>query len=332
MIKKIIYFIFLLLYLCSCKNKTDIPLNLKNANIDELSFDDFSKWLNASKKHFLKYGKNEEFIEFLAEKNASSQIYSSYLNFVISTIYWELNQKETALSYILETKEDCYDMIYENQKIGYIIALKVVNSEADFYLKEKMYKLLLDKYKESIDIPYVMNELAKLYKGNLDIKKAIAVMEDIIELSNKNKNVEENVNLAEIKEEIDFFYSKKNWIYKDLQKLIIAIKKAVLKKDADLLYSYASKKDFKIILSQNENDKNWSYFDLGIEYRFSDRIIFSGKLEDFSNDKEAFLKTENWDFPQMSTWYLYFKKIYYPYDEKIDGGWEWKGIYFGNYF
>ena len=48
------------------------------------------------------------------------------------------------------------------------------------------------------------------------------------------------------------------------------------------------------------------------------------------NENEAFLKTKNWNFQLLRTWYLYFKKVDYPYDKNVNGCWEWAGIYFGD--
>ncbi|HOV14291.1 MAG TPA: hypothetical protein PK771_08415 [Spirochaetota bacterium] len=333
MLKKV-FFLFIILFLFfSCKVESTNEQKEDIIDVDSFSFDELKTSIERSKQNYIDENRFSELIDYLSILSYKSKLYSSYINFIISDLYWNTDYlKEIALYYMVKIDNSAYNIIYNDQKIGYIIALRIINSNANFLLKEKMYNLLLNEFNDLIDIPYTLSELAKLYKSQLDMKSAVIVMQNIVDLSNKSKNIEENINLTEIKDEIDFFYSKKQWIYRDLSKLIENIKQSIIEKNLYKLYQFASKNGFKIILSQNEKDQSWGFFDIGIQYRFSDYIIFSNKLEDFSSDKEAFLKTENWDFPQMSTWYFYFKKVDYPYDDKIDGGWEWKGIYFGDYF
>jgi hypothetical protein len=58
------------------------------------------------------------------------------------------------------------------------------------------------------------------------------------------------------------------------------------------------------------------------------RIYFEDKLDKDSNSREAYLKTWGWT-QHITTWYLYFRKIYFPADPEIHGRWEWAGIYYG---
>ena len=74
----------------------------------------------------------------------------------------------------------------------------------------------------------------------------------------------------------------------------------------------------------------WNYRQLEIQNKWVSRINFSNKLEAFSNNDEAYLKTSNWAFIEMRTWYFYFKRVKYPYDTRVNNGWEWAGIYLGN--
>jgi len=60
------------------------------------------------------------------------------------------------------------------------------------------------------------------------------------------------------------------------------------------------------------------------------RIHYANKLDASSNSTEAFLRT--WGWAQISTWYLYFRKIYFPSDPEIHGRWEWAGVYYGEKF
>ena len=96
------------------------------------------------------------------------------------------------------------------------------------------------------------------------------------------------------------------------------------------MYACIPDRGFRIKCFQRNSGINWTLNELQIQKRWTNRIIFADKSEEFSNDSEVYLKTTNWNFPNMRTWYLYFKRIDYPYDNNINRGWEWSGVYFGN--
>ena len=204
--------------------------------------------------------------------------------------------------------------------------------DINFKDKEYMYNLLLKKYSDLIDIPYTSYELAKLYKKELKMDKAIPILQGIINFVNSSKNIEDSVNITEIKQEIDFYYMNKNWIYEDLEELINNIKYAIMTKNVYLLQNYVSKKNFSCTIYNKTSSKGLGFNELGIDRFWNSNIVFSSKLEDISNEDEAFLKTFNWQFSQLTTWNFYFKRVYYPYNPTIDRGWEWAGIIFGDMF
>jgi hypothetical protein len=57
-------------------------------------------------------------------------------------------------------------------------------------------------------------------------------------------------------------------------------------------------------------------------------VHIDADLAPFSNDREAYLKTTDWNF-RPPTWYLYFRKADFPANPDVNGQWEWAGIYFG---
>ena len=78
------------------------------------------------------------------------------------------------------------------------------------------------------------------------------------------------------------------------------------------------------------DNANLSIFSLSY-FMQGNRIRYADKLDDSSNSTEAFLRTWGWH-QYLSTWYLYFRKIYFPADPEIHGRWEWAGIYYGEKF
>jgi len=340
-------FIFLIL-LASCfnndnyenpysfsKNSNKIFLNLKmqKSNIDNI--DNYIEWTKQTEKLFLDNNKNIELIQFFGESIVGEEniFYKSYLSFVISEYYWQKGSKEAALYYMLCVDRDAYSIQYDFKPIGYYIAKRVISCNTPYEIKEKMYDVLLTEYKDIIDVPYVLLELSDLYKENFDMNKAVIVMKKIISIyTSDSYEGESSINISKINNEINFYYSKKDWIYQDLGVLIDNIKDAIMKKDKKLLYKYVSKSSFQVRVFQKLHQQSWSFYDIKIHKRWNNRIVFADQLEEFSSTTEAYLRSKNWNFPLLRTWYFYFKKVDYPYETDIHGGWEWAGIYFGNPF
>ena len=157
-------------------------------------------------------------------------------------------------------------------------------------------------------------------------------MKRLINISKGYDYIDENINLRKIRNEIYFYNSNKNWIFQDLETLIESIKNAVKEKNEKLLRRYISRREFNIQLFQMSKSRKWSYNELDISRRWTWRILFEDALEDFSGKDEAYLKSKNWNFSMMRTWFFYFKRVHYPFDNQINGGWEWCGIFLGNRF
>jgi hypothetical protein len=346
--KKNVLFLLIILLLLSCKldyakakfynlynfdHKTYKKYFELVQSKDKLSdYNEVITWANDIKTLFLDSGKSRELVQFfgeLAEKEKRSD-FKDLLNFIISDFIWELGNKEIAIFYMLKVDEKLYSIQYNFNPIGYYIAKRIINSNSSINIKKKMYELLLTNYKDIIDIPYTLYELSELYKKEFDIQEAVKVMRDTIKNSAGNIYISEKVSIYDIQSEINFFNYNKHWIYQDLETLIYNIKTAIEKRDKAALDTYRSRNGFFVELFQKESMINWSYRQLEIHNKWLSRINFSNKLETFSNNDEAYLRTTNWAFIEVRTWYFYFKRVKYPYDTRINNGWEWAGIYLGN--
>ncbi len=345
--KKILYFTILILIIffitCVANNQQLNTYHFENSTFKIFnetlqkkenlnSYYEIINWTNDIKSIFLDSGKEKELLQFfgeLAEKEKNIDI-KNLIYFIISDFIWEIGNKDIAIFYMLKVNESSYSIEYNYNPIGYYIAKRIINSEASNKIKEKMYNLLLTDYKNIIDIPYTLYEFSQLYKEELEINKAVKIMQEILKYPLNNDYINESININDIKADINFNNYQKLWIYQDLETLINNIKNAIEKQDKALLDSFVSKNDFSIKLFQKENKRRWTYYELKVHDKWNSRISFSPKLEDFSNNNEAFLKTSNWDFIDMRVWYFYFKKVNYPYDIRVNNGWEWAGILLGN--
>ncbi|MDA8425249.1 MAG: tetratricopeptide repeat protein [Treponema sp.] len=128
---------------------------------------------------------------------------------------------------------------------------------------------------------------------------------------------------------VDFYNSPKDWTYEDLQVLVAKIKAALAAGDPVKLLRYRAKVNFFAVdWHKDESEVNsQALFDFS-PFMAGGRIFAADRLDPASSSRKAYLKTWGWT-ERISTWYLYFRKIYFPADPEIHGRWEWAGIYFG---
>lgn len=128
---------------------------------------------------------------------------------------------------------------------------------------------------------------------------------------------------------VDFYNSPKDWTYEDLDVLVAKVKAALAAGDPYRLRNCRAKVNFfAMSWHQDETDVNSQVLFDFTEFMSGGRIYYGDALDPMSGARDAYLKTWGWS-ERISTWYLYFRKIYFPADPEIHGRWEWAGIYFG---
>lgn len=132
---------------------------------------------------------------------------------------------------------------------------------------------------------------------------------------------------ANVADALSFHNSSKTWTMVNLDDLVRTIQYAIKTQDAQLLHRYQSDKFFFMHWSQETSD-SFTHIPMTLGSFLTNRVRYRSELDDYSNDREAFLWTAGWTW-KIPTWYLYFRKIDYPVNPEINGRWEWAGIYFG---
>lgn len=127
--------------------------------------------------------------------------------------------------------------------------------------------------------------------------------------------------------DLAFHKSNKSWTMDSLDDLVDTVKYAIRTQDARLLTSYQAENFFLMNWTQETSD-SFTHIPMTLGSFLKSSIRYRGELEEFSNDREAYLWTAGWSW-KIPTWYLYFRRIEYPANPEIDGRWEWSGIYFG---
>jgi tetratricopeptide (TPR) repeat protein len=138
---------------------------------------------------------------------------------------------------------------------------------------------------------------------------------------------------------VDLAQTDRAWIHQDLGELIDQVEKAVIANNTGFLETLRAKVGF-FSMSWDNNDVTDTLseaFDIRqflrelvqqAHYGGGSEVQFADKLDEISNDSEAYLRSTGWNY-RIPTWYFYFRRVDYPADPEINGAWEWAGLYFG---
>lgn len=139
---------------------------------------------------------------------------------------------------------------------------------------------------------------------------------------------------------VDLAQTDRAWIRQDLNDLIGQVKQSILSDDTFTMEKLRAKVGFFALSWDNSDvtDTLSEAFDIRqflrelvdqAHYGGGTDVRFADKLDDSSNESEAYLKSTGWNY-RIPTWYFYFRRVEYPADPDVNGSWEWAGVYFGD--
>jgi len=127
---------------------------------------------------------------------------------------------------------------------------------------------------------------------------------------------------------VDFYNSPKDWAYADLQTLVAKLRSALAAGDAARLRACRAKVNFFSSGWDGESrTEGRGAIDFG-SFMSGGRVEAAPELVMGERQREAYLKTWGWT-DKITTWYFYFRRIFFPANPNVHGSWEWAGIYFG---
>ncbi|MDR2534550.1 MAG: tetratricopeptide repeat protein [Treponema sp.] len=192
----------------------------------------------------------------------------------------------------------------------------------------KYYKELIDRFPEKIDLGVAYFRLAYGYEQIGEWNEAIQTY--TLYRPYIGQTIVPGFPDADYhaKQLVDFNNSPKDWTFESLNALVSAIKEALDTGSSARLRQYQAKVNFFArSWAQDTDDSGMAEFSLSA-FMTRNPIQYADALDASSNATEAYLRTAGWD-QYITTWYLYFRKIYFPLDPEIHGRWEWAGIYYG---
>ena len=279
------------------------------------------------------YGK---LINFLSSRihHSPGDPNNAYYLFMIAYGYQQMGAHPTAALYFDMIVKNYSDLGIQGKSIHLACLNQLISLVDKPQQKVWYYEELITRFQDQIDMGPSYFMLAQAYEGIGEWNNAIRAYTQFLSYPGSDvPGFPDADNYAKCL--VDFNNSAKDWSFENLDSLVNAVKAALDAGSSNRLWQYHAKANFFT--------RTWEHgdtYDGGIaghavfnlsDFMRGNRIRYADTLDVSSNANEAYLRTWGWS-QYISTWYLYFRKIYFPLDPEIHGRWEWAGIYYGEKF
>ena len=253
--------------------------------------------------------------------------YNAYYLAIVAATYRDGGAVPVAVHYYDRILKNHPDLLIDGRSI-HLTCLDALIDLVDTPERQVVYyKEIIGRFPDDIDLGLSHYYLARAYEQLGEWEQAIQAYATFLQYPEAEIPGHPNAYLT-IKEKVDFHYSDKSWVVRDLDTLVRLVTDAMSRRDTVTLRRLQAKRYFfTTSWEQREaTDQVVAPFDLSSFSLF--RVRFDQSLDVDSNAREAYLRTTGWSH-RIQTWYLYFRRIDYRFDPEYDGLWEWAGIYFG---
>ena len=275
----------------------------------------------------------EKLIHFLGIRtiNNPADPYNGFYFLMIAHANIQLNSEPIAALYFDLIVKNYPDLEINDESIHLVSLRHLINLVDDPERQVWYYRELISRFPEKINLGVSYFMLGQVCERTGDWNGAIQAYTNYLPYSGiiipGFPNADQYAN-----QQVDFSRSAKDWTFETLPALISAIEAALDANNATLLSQYQTKVSFfaRSWEQQETDDIGLRRFNLA-QFMYGNRIRYASTLDPSSTANEAFLRTTGWS-TTLPTWYLYFRKIFFPQDPEIHGRWEWAGIYYGEKF
>ncbi|MDR2793010.1 MAG: tetratricopeptide repeat protein [Treponema sp.] len=268
----------------------------------------------------------------------SAQIYAmpdnqfnAYYLLMIAYSYILQEAPQVAALYFEIILKNYPDLLIEGQSIHFACLNQLLDLVTDAGRRVKYYQELTTRFPKQTDLVAAYFLLGQAYERIGEWDHAIQAYTQFLTFIGTNVPGFPNAEYY-AKQLVDFNKSSKDWTFETLSGLVNTVKSAIAAGNSWQLWQYRAKVNF-FARSWSEQDSG----DLGMaeftpaDFMQGTNVQYAAALDPSSNATEAYLKTWGWS-QNISTWYLYFRKIYFPLNPDIHGRWEWAGVYYGEKF
>jgi len=279
------------------------------------------------------YSKLINFLSGRIHKNPEDP-YNAYYLFMIAYGYQQMEAFPTAALYFDMIVKNYPDLRLQDKSIHLACLNQLISLVDNPQQRVRYYEELISRFQDQIDPGPSYFMLARAYEGIGEWNSAIKAYTQFISYPGSDVPGFPNADTY-AKRLVDFNNSAKDWSFESLNALVNAVKAAMDAGSSNRLWQYHAKANFFTRTWEHEDTSDGAIaghavFNLS-DFMRGNRIRYADTLDVSSNANEAYLRTWGWS-QYISTWYLYFRKIYFPSDPEIHGRWEWAGIYYGEKF
>ena len=257
--------------------------------------------------------------------------YNSYLLLMVAYAYMQQDAGPVAVLYFNRIITKYPDLLVKGESIHFQCLKQLIQLKEKPELQIRYYKELIARFPDKIDLGASHIMLGQAYEKNGEWDMAIQTYSKFLPYYNTSIPGFPDA-LGYAMKLVDYYNSPKDWTFESLDSLIAAIKKALNSRNSRELNKLRAKVNFfAVSWGQDTNQAvGMDEFNLS-EFMAGNSIRYADTVDSSSNANEAYLKTWGWT-QRIATWYLYFRKIYFPADPEIHGRWEWAGVYYGEKF
>lgn len=267
-------------------------------------------------------GRERTFLTLRAQRDPRDPYATAYL-VTAADSYREAGQAPLAVHYYRRALRNHPDLEVRGRSLHRHCLERLVELD-DRVRRVEYYHELIERFPDRIDLALALYRLAGAYAERGAWEAALDTYRAFLSAPPTDVPGEPRA-YRRVAALIGFHRSDKSWIRDDLPALVAEVQRAVARRDMAAMRRLQAEVDFFAT--------SWGS-DATLTRRFRleafpmRRVHVAAQLHPDSNEREAFLRTTGWTF-RVTTWYLYFRRIDYPVDPRIDGSWEWAGIYFG---
>lgn len=258
--------------------------------------------------------------------------YNSFYTLKLGSEYLKREIYDFAETYIHKSVMVYKDLKIDNRSVHKEALETLTEITQDKKRRVFYYKKLIAEHSEELDLGQVHYYLAEALEAIEEWDEAIKSYTVFLDYPQTAIPSEPDAR-DDILKKVGFYHADKKWIERDLNTLIWRIRSAVNRKDYWSLDKYRAYDFFVINWNSKYSDLKSSH-PLDSVTLINMSLTFDPKVDPMSTETEAFLGVSGnkwinsiwWVYPK---WYFYFKKVDYPQDPEIHGGWEWVGIFLG---
>lgn len=257
--------------------------------------------------------------------------YNVYYLLMIAYSHIQREAPQVAALYFEIILNNYPDMLVQGKSIHFACLNQLLDLVADSGRRVKYYQELITRFPDQTNLAVDYFLLGKAYEDIGEWNLAIQAYTQFLTFVGANvpgfPDAEQYA-----KHLVDFNKSSKDWTFETLSGLVNTVKTAIAAGDSWQLWRYRAKVNFfaRSWSEQDTSDSGMAEFSLP-DFMQGANVQYAATLDPISNATEAYLKTWGWS-QFISTWYLYFRKIYFPLNPDIHGRWEWAGVYYGEKF